>query len=61
MRNPGDANYQNLSEEEKDAEWVARWKLPKAYEAKPEYEDRISRNKGINGISLQVIEGIENI
>lgn len=52
MRNPGDVNFQNMSEEEKDEEWKKRWLLPKPYEAKPEYEERISRNKSINTTSI---------
>jgi Dynein heavy chain, N-terminal region 1 len=58
---PGDVNFQNMSEEERDEEWRRRWQLPKAYEPKPEYEDRIQKNKGINTSSIHIIEGIEAI
>lgn len=50
-----------MTEEEKEEEWKKKWALPKPYEPRPEYEDRISRNKGINTTSIQIIEGIENI
>jgi hypothetical protein len=61
---PGGApgmNFQNMSEEEKEEEWKRKWLLPKPYEAKPEYEDRISKNKSINTSSIHIIEGIESI
>lgn len=58
---PGDVNFQNMSEEEREEEWRKRWQLPKPYEPKPEYEDRISKNKGINLSSVHIIEGIESI
>ena len=47
MKNPNDVNYQNMTEEERDEEWKKRWALPKPYESKSEYEDRISTNKNI--------------
>lgn len=50
-----------MTDDEKDEEWKKRWQLPKPYESKPEYEDRISRNKNINNTSIYIIEGIENI
>ena len=58
---PGDVNFQNMSEEERDEEWRRRWQLPKPYESKPEYESRIEKNKGINASSIYIIEGIESI
>ena len=59
MRNPADVNFQNMTEEEKDEEWKKRWMLPKPYEAKSEYEERISKSKSINNNSIYIIEGIE--
>lgn len=50
-----------MSEEEREEEWRKRWQLPKPYEAKAEYEDRIQKNKGINSSSIHIIEGIEAI
>lgn len=61
MRNPADVNFQNMSEEEKDEEWKKRWTLPKPYEAKTDYEERISKSKSINNNSIYIIEGIEQI
>ena len=58
---PGDMNFQNMSEEEKEQEWVRKWQLPKAYEPKPEYEDRINKNKSINLSSNHIVEGIVSI
>jgi len=58
---PGDVNFQNMSEEEREEEWRKRWMLPKPYEPKSEYEDRIAKNKGINQSSLYIVEGIEAI
>ncbi len=58
---PGDVNFQNMTEEEREEEWKKRWQLPKPYEPKPEYEERISKNKGINASSLNIIEGIQAI
>ena len=50
-----------MSEEEKEQEWVRKWQLPKAYEPKPEYEDRINKNKSINLSSNHIVEGIVSI
>ena len=50
-----------MSEEEKEQEWIRKWQLPKPYEPKPEYEDRIQKNKSINTSSIHIIEGIESI
>jgi hypothetical protein len=50
-----------MSEEEREEEWRKRWMLPKPYEPKSEYEDRIAKNKGINQSSLYIVEGIEAI
>lgn len=50
-----------MTEEEREEEWRKRWMLPKPYESKPEYEERIFKNKGVNNTSLYIIEGIENI
>lgn len=61
MRNPADVNFQNMSEEEKEEEWKRKWQLPKPFESKSEYEERIAKNKGINNNSIYIIEGIENI
>ena len=56
-----DINYQNLSEEEKTTSWRARWELPKPMEEKPEYVDRIRKNKKIALKTVEIIEGIEKI
>jgi hypothetical protein len=56
-----DANYQNLSEEEKEIQWKARWELPRACEERSEYEERIARNGKINAKTLEIIAGIEKI
>jgi len=61
MKNPTDIHYQNMSEEEKEEEWRQKWKLPKDYESKSEYEDKIVGNKKIKNASVYIIEGIENI
>lgn len=61
MRNPGDVNFQNMTEEEKEEEWKKRWALPRPMEVKNEFEDKISRNNAINTTSIQILEGIENI
>jgi hypothetical protein len=58
---PGDVNYQNMTDEEKEEDWRKRWMLPKPYEPKPEYEDRIAKHKGIGNSSSLIIEGIELI
>ena len=58
---PGDINYQNMTDEEKEEEWRKKWMLPKPYEPKPDYEDRIAKNKGINTSTIHIIEGIEAI
>ena len=58
---PGDINFQNMTDEEKEDEWKKRWVLPKPYEPKPEYEDRIAKTKGINTSTIHIIEGIESI
>lgn len=50
-----------MSEEDKEQEWVRKWQLPKAYEPKPEYEDRINKNKSINLSSNHIVEGIVSI
>ena len=55
MRNPGDVNFQNMSEE-----WRKKWQLPRTYEAKQEYEEKIAK-KSTTVISVQILEGIENI
>jgi ElaB/YqjD/DUF883 family membrane-anchored ribosome-binding protein len=58
---PGDMNFQNMSEEEKEQEWVRKWQLPKAYDPKPEYEEKINKNKSINLSSNHIVEGIVSI
>lgn len=58
---PGDINFQNMSEEEKEENWKKQWMLPKPYEPKPEYDDRVAKNKGINTSTIHIIEGIESI
>ena len=35
--------------------------MPKPYESKSEYEERIGTNKSIKNTSIYIIEGIENI
>lgn len=50
-----------MTDEEREEEWKKRWALPKAYEPKAEYEERIAKNKGINASSLNIIEGIQAI
>lgn len=50
-----------MTDEEKGEEWNKKWTLPKPYEVKPDYEERISRNKNINNNSIYIIEGIESI
>jgi len=50
-----------MSEEEREEEWRRRWQLPKPYEAKSEYYERIQKNKGINTSSVHIIEGIQDI
>jgi hypothetical protein len=42
-----DVNYQNLSQEEKETQWKARWELPRPMEERSEYQVRISTNKKI--------------
>lgn len=61
MRNPADVNFQNMTDEEKEEEWKKRWLLPRPYENKNEYEEKISKHKGINTTSIQILEGIENV
>ena len=61
MRNPAEVNYQNMTEEEREEEWKKRWTLPRPYENKHEYEEKIQKHKGINTTSLQIIEGIDNV
>jgi len=57
-----DGNYQNLSEEEKEAQWKARWELPRALEEKPEkYEDKIFRNRKIKAKTEEILRGIEEV
>lgn len=41
-----------MTEEEKEEEWRKRWQLPKPYEARNEYEEKIQKNKSINTTSL---------
>jgi len=52
MRNPGDVNYQNMTEDERDEEWKKRWALPRPMEVKNEFEEKISRNNAINTTSI---------
>ena len=54
-------NYQNLSEEEKETQWKARWELPGKLEEKPEYEERIATNRKIKNKTVEIITGIEKI
>jgi len=42
-----DMNYQNLTQEEKESNWKAKWELPKPMEERSEYQVRISTNKKI--------------
>jgi len=42
-----DVNYQNLTEEEKEIQWRARWALPRELEARSEYQEKIATNKKI--------------
>jgi dynein heavy chain len=56
-----DVNYQNLSEEEKETQWKARWELPGRNEEKAEYEERIAKNRKINNKTVEIITGIEKI
>jgi hypothetical protein len=56
-----DVNYQNLSQEEKESQWKARWELPKPMEERSEYQARISTNKKIKQKNNEIITGIENI
>jgi hypothetical protein len=56
-----DMNYQNLSEEEKETQWKARWELPGKLEEKPEYEERIATNRKIKNKTVEIITGIEKI
>ena len=50
-----------MTDEEKEEEWKKRWLLPRPYENKNEYEEKISKHKGINTTSIQILEGIENV
>jgi hypothetical protein len=36
-----------MTEEQKDEEWRKKFALPKPYESKSEYEERIATSKGI--------------
>jgi hypothetical protein len=36
-----------MTEEEKEDEWRKKWMLPRPYEGKTEYEERIATNKNI--------------
>jgi len=56
-----DVNYQNLSEEEKEMQWKARWELPRQCEDKAEYEERIAKNRKINNKTVEIVAGIEKI
>lgn len=56
-----DGNYQNLSEEEKEASWKARWELPRALEEKPGYEERIAGNRKVRAKTAEIIAGIEGV
>ena len=56
-----DVNYQNLTDEEKLAQWKARWELPRAMEEKDDYEGRISRNGKIRVKTKEIIAGIDAI
>jgi hypothetical protein len=51
----------NLSEEEKEIQWKARWELPRPLEEKPEYAARIARNRKVNNRTVEIISGIEKI
>ena len=42
-----DVTYQNLSEEEKEIQWKAKWELPGKVLDKPEYEERIATSRKI--------------
>ena len=50
-----DVNYQNLSEEEKEIQWKARWDLPKPLTEKESYEARIEHNKKIKNKIIRAI------
>lgn len=56
-----DVNYQNLTEEEKLAQWKARWNLPREMDEKDDYEGRISRNRKIRDKTKEIIAGIDAI
>ena len=56
-----DVNYQNLSEEEKEIQWKARWDLPRPLTDKESYEQRIEHNKKIKTKITEIDTGIENI
>jgi hypothetical protein len=56
-----DVNYQNLTDEEKLAQWKARWELPRAMDEKDDYEGRISRNGKIRVKTKEIIAGIDAI
>ena len=56
-----DGNYQNLTEEEKESQWKARWELPRALESKSEYEDRINHNRKVRDKSKEILAGIEGV
>jgi hypothetical protein len=53
--------YQNLSEEEKEAQWKARWELPRPAEERAEYEERIAKHRTINAKTVEIVTGIEKI
>jgi len=60
-----DVNYQNLSEEEKEIQWKARWDLPKQAGEKPgekeSYEQKIEHSSNIKKKITEIDNGIENI
>jgi hypothetical protein len=56
-----DVTYQNLSEEEKEIQWKARWELPRPLEEKSEYAARIAKNRKVNNRTVEIITGIEKI
>lgn len=58
-----DVYYQNLTEEEKEAQWKARWELPQTskLDEKHEYEHRIANNRKIQNKQFEILAGIEKI
>jgi hypothetical protein len=56
-----DVTYQNLSEEEKEVQWKAKWELPGKAQDKPEYEERIATNRKIKSKLVEIVTGVEKV